>query len=353
MKRLLIIISFCIPNVVSAKNLDSIIVVLKTEIKNQDETIEKQKCTLDSLVKEFQYLKRDSDFSIKTNEQTITSISNQIGSASYSLTIFGILFGIAAIGLGVYVTYIERKVVTLNEKGREQLSQSEKIKSEVSEINNLIQKNIYGLFEKIKREETKHMLDRLVKIPGDIGNLSNSLLSRELEKDDFELLKKAYSKLLSEGGASLGNELPGIYQLLFFQHFLGLAIKDSEIGPNMTNYYQMGISCAFENDIVKSSEDFIKAIIDLGIHTKSKDINNYFLGLSKSKFVDSSLVYAVLFNNIPTRDQQFNIYQNIPDTEACKKVKINFGALLISKYSDGNYSSSEQSVIDEITQLNT
>jgi hypothetical protein len=338
--------------------MDSIVEVLKSDIEIQSSTITQQKYILDSLNREFQHLQRESDFSIKTNEQTIASISNQIGSASYSLTIFGILFGIAAIGLGVYVTYIERKVVTLNEKGREQLTQSEKIKSEVSEINYLIQKDIYGLFEKIKREETKHMINRLIKVPRDIGNLSNALLSRELEREDFALLKIAYSKLLSGGGANLGGGLTGLnnqgsYHLIFFQHFLDLAIKDTEIGPNMTEFYEKGFICAFENDIIKSSEDFIKAIIDLGIQSKPGDISNYFTALAKSDFVDLIIVYEILFSNISTRDQQFSFYQKIPDTQECKKAKIHFGDLLISNYSDGKNTESEQAIIDEVTQLKT
>lgn len=357
MKKLLLIISFCIPFILTAKrNMDSIIEVLDKNFETQSATIEQQKHILDSLSREFQYLKRESDFSIKTNEQTISSITNQIGSTSNSLTIFGMLFGIGAIVLGVYVTYIERKVVRLNEKGQDQLSQSEKIKSEVNEINDLIQNDISGLFEKIKRVETKHMLYRLIKVPGDIGNLRDALLSRELERDDFELLKSAYSKLLSDGDESLGGGSTGmnykdLYLLAFYQHFLDLAIKDSEIGPIMTDFYETGIKCSFENDIIKSLENFMKAIIDLGIQSKSTDIKNYFNGLAKSKYVDLNRVYEVLFSNIPTRGQRFSFYQQLPNTEDCKKVKIHFGKMLMSNYSDGAYTDSEQNIIDEVNEL--
>jgi hypothetical protein len=358
MKKILFaILAWCPIAIFASTNNDSLYQILNERLVSQSEIIENQSRLLDSLNREFHFLKRNSEFSIDVNEKTLNSISNQIGFASYSLTIFGILFGIAVIGLGIYVTYVERKVVKLNIEGMEQLAQSEKIKNEVSHLNDLIQKDIFGLYEKIKYEETNHILKRLVKVPKDIGNLSETLLSRELNHSEFPILKEAYLKLRAEVGGEtagfLGMSYIDKYHLLFFQHFLGLAIKDDEIGPNMTNFYELGIGCAFENDILKSTEDFIKSIVDVGFQNKSQDISNYFLSIAKSPFVDLTKLYEILFNGIINRDNHFNLFNQIPDTEECEKIKVQYGNLLIKSYSSTEISPSEQAIFDNISELKT
>lgn len=357
MKKILLTLTICSTCLtgVEAKQ-DSIIKVLNEQVINQSKQINIDKLKIDSLDKEFNFLNRQSQFHIKTNEETISSISNQLSSSSYNLTIFGILFGIAGLGLSVYVTRIERKVVKLNEEGRKQLEQTKKIQSEVNHVNQLIQNDIYGLFEKIKREETIHILNRLIKVPKDIGNLNDVLLSRELHRDDFELLKTAYLKLgvepaLESGLVRLRLPYKSSYLLLFFQHFVDLAIKDPEIGPDIRTFYEQGIGCAFENDMMKTTEDFIKAIIDLGFQTKMDDINNFFRGLAKSEFVDLIVLYEIVFSAFKTRDDKFKFYEVISNTAETKKCKIHYGDLLISTYADSETSGSEQGIIDEINAL--
>jgi len=350
----LILSSICLIEV-EAKQ-DSQQKVLNEKIINLSHQINTDKHLIDSLSKEFTFLNKQSQFHIKTNEETISSISNQLSSSSYSLTIFGILFGIAGVALSVYVTRIEIKIVKLNEDGRKQLEQTKNIQTEVNQVNQLIQNDIYGLFEKIKREETIHILNRLVKIPRDIGNLKYALLSRELHRDDFVLLKSAYLKLgeepsLEPGVIRLRMPYKDSYLLLFFQHFVDLAIKDPEISPVIRTFYEYGISCAFENDIIKTTEDFIKAIIDLGFQNKTEDINNFFKGLAKSEFVDLAVLYEIVFSAIKARDDKFKFYEIISNTAETMKCKIHYGDLLISKYVDSVFSESEQGIIDEISTL--
>src|SRR5688572_22896231 len=45
------------------------------------------------------------------NDKTFNSISTQISAASLTLTIMSIAFAVIAILVGVYVTYVERKIV--------------------------------------------------------------------------------------------------------------------------------------------------------------------------------------------------------------------------------------------------
>lgn len=179
----------------------------------------------DSLLKELSLTKEKYDYIITLNTQTTNSISNQLEAVPISLTVFGVLFAVAAVILGVYVTRIENKIITLKGDTQKLLNETISTRDEVKGINKLIQKDIKGLYEKIKREETVHILDRLVNVPDDIGNLINPLLSRKLEKEDYFKLKEAYLKLdeedrkFSEETSFFSLDRGGQYLLIFFSAF--------------------------------------------------------------------------------------------------------------------------------------
>ena len=319
------------------------------ELKNNKESIE-------SLQKEFLELHKKYNYQIIVNEQTLNSISNQIGAATYNLTLFGILFAIAGFGLGLYVTNIERKTVSIRDETRELLKQTLTTKKEVISINDKIQNDIYGLFQKIKREETVHILSRLLKIPEDIANFSESLLSRDLERDDFKILKEAYIKLsdivnLTPEQISAKVRFKKSYHLLFYQHFLDLCIKDEQIGNEVINFINTGIDCSFENDIIKSSGDFIRGIIDAGFQSKGNEINAFVMGLSKSSFKNVEKIYKILFNGLKNRNDQFIFFEMISDDKNSKIGKSNYGNLLIENYYGEELSKSEKLIIEHAKKI--
>jgi hypothetical protein len=352
MKKILLLI-ILIPTCLLAQNIkDSTNMTLNQKIIE----LQKNYAQIELLKKEVSELNSKYDYQVKINEQTISSISSQIGAASYNLIIFGILFGIAALGLGIYVTYIERKIVTAREENVSLLNKTIETKNEVVTINELIQKDIYGLFLKIKREETIHLLNRLLKVPRDISNLYTELTSRELEKEDYSILKEAYLKLKEELRLEPKKMSPDMmynnsYKLLFFQHFLSMAVKDEQVGPDLIDYYPEAISCAFENDIIKSTEDFIKAIIDIGYQSKEKEINSFMKGISKSQFKHLNKIYSILFNGIKNRDDKFKFFTLISDEKETKISKSNFGEMLINHYPLKELTESEKSTIDKAKSI--
>lgn len=207
------------------------------------------------------------------------------------------------------------------------------------------------MFLKIKREETIHILNRLVKIPEDIANFTEQLMSRELKEEDFTLVKKAYLKLnpkTREDNCGFGISYKESYQLLFFQHFLDQSVKDEEIGSELISNYSYIIECAFENDIIKSTEDFMKAIIDLGFQKRDKEINSFLQALSSSKHKDFSKVYEIIFNSLNKRDNHFKFYSLIENHKDHRIGKVNFGKLLIETYSQTESSDSEKTIIEDI-----
>jgi hypothetical protein len=292
-------------------------------------------------------LKDKLDFQQKLNEQTINSISTQLDSATYNLTIFGILFAIAAIGLGLYVTYIERKIVRIGEENKILLTKNQQIKGDVEALNKLIQSDIYGLFLKIKREESVHTIERLVKVPKDISNVCDTLLSRELHEEDFAKLKQAYLNLPDKKEGNYGH----YYLTVFFQHFLGQSLRDENLRVDIAKFIQLGISAAFENDIVKSTLDFTGVLVDKGIQEFKSEINLFFKGLTNSKYKDYFPVYEVIFDTLKTRKNRFEMFSSIESVAYNRIAKIEFGNVLANKYSLDNPTESEQLAFTELKEL--
>lgn len=301
---------------------------------------------IENLKTKFEALEKKSITNEAIDSKTYNSISNQISAASLSITIFGIIFGLVAIGIGIYVTYVERKIIKIGEENKELLEQNKKIKTDVQEINRLIQKDIYGLFIKIKREETSHILDRLQKIPKDISNLSTQLFSRELERGDFEKLKFAFNKLNQDDYA-----YKNTYLILFFQHFADLAISDFNTKKSMFEYMPNAISCSFDNDILKSTTDLFTLFVDKGIINFKREINKYFEGVGHSIYKNHKPLYELIFNKLRQRDAQFLVYEILEPKEELKTIKIEYGQFLLNSFSAVEQTESEKKLISEIEAL--
>lgn len=291
-------------------------------------------------------LKDKLEFQQKMSEQSISSISNQLESASYNLTLFGLLFAIAAILLGLYVTYIERKIVKIGEENKELLTKNQKIKVDVEALNELIQTDIYNLFLKIKREESVHILDRLIKVPKDIANVCEILLSRELAQQDFAKLRQAYLNL-----GEIQNDYHRQYNVLFFQHFLGQSLMDEKLRQVISKYIPSGIGSSFENDIVKCTSDFVTVVVDKGIQEFKHEINFFFNGLTNSEFKSFGVVYKLLFDNLKTRKNRFELFNVVESVQDKRQAKIEFGKLLQNLYADDNPTESELLVYEELKAL--
>lgn len=318
--------------------------------------IENSITTKGEIYDKFNFIEKKIDNEEKLNEKTFDCISKQLDAASYNLTLFGILFGIAAICIGIYVTYVERKIVRISEENKDLLQKNVKIKAEVEDLNRLIQNDIYGLHLKIKREETIHILDRLNIVPKDIANVCTVLLSRELLPDDYAKIRSAYLKvkescLADEGEENGYNQYTENYKLVMFQHFLNNVMKDDEIRKDFTDFIYFGIQGAFENDIIKSSTDFTVAIIDLGMHKFTTEITKYFEGLSASSHKNYLEVYKVFYETLQSRKNRFDFFGFIETKDTTRKAKVNYGQILIEKYKNDNPTEREQLIFEELKTL--
>lgn len=237
-------------------------------------------------------------------------ISNALNASNSYLTVVSIIIALLATGLAFYVTFLERKMKSMKD-AMSQMNQDVSTKeTEVKALVNQINSDVGGLFVKIRREDTKSMLKRLVKVPEDVTNMEVALLSRDLEKEDFLLLKQAYMALVEKGRdkdrvgifkPTKGEE----YLLLFFQHFSGLSVEDSIIGERIIPYFQRGLDCAFENDVIKVIDDLSEVLVKKNSsfdrvnvlahfitalnHSKETKDHPEYLQLLKEKINDSQL----------------------------------------------------------------
>ena len=209
----------------------------------------------------------------------------------------------------------------------------------------MIQNDIYGLFKKIKRQETIDILTRLKKIPKDILNVNTLLVSRDLLQEDFVGLKEAYSNLDND------IECRNSYKILFFQHFLTNSLNDEILRTELTDFIPHAIRCSFENDILKSTHDFVLVVVDLGINNFRKEANNYFQGLSVSEFKNNASVYTTMFESLKTRQNRFDFINLIESKKERRIAKINLGKLLIKEYSQSTLTETESLTIQEIEDI--
>jgi len=218
------------------------------------------------------------DHLVEVIETSHAGINNAISASQSFLTVVSIIMGLIAAILALYVGYLGRKVRLMKDAvtdmNREMSVKENEVKSLVDQVNN----DIGGLFEKIRREDTKAMLQRLTEVPEDISNLIPSFLSRELLPEDYTVLKTAYLKLKEQGTivkerkayeseameVTVGNAPEDEYLLVFFQHFLGKAIEDDDLRDKMAGYFKEGLDQAFDTDVRKETQD-------LGVALSKKD----------------------------------------------------------------------------------
>ena len=186
-----------------------------------------------------------------------------------------------------------------------------------------------------------------MKIPKDVTNLLQELLSRDLEKSDFDKLKISYQKL-SPSEIFYTEK----YNMLFFQHFSDLALKDTFTREEFIKYIPKGIECSFENDILKSTNDIFQNFIDSGLVTNKEAINIYFKGINKSiRFNDFHQLYELIYQKLSQRDKQFLLAQLLESNIETEDSKIHFGNFLIEEYGTKELTESEKIIIEDIKRL--
>lgn len=308
------------------RQLDSIAQVLR--LKEQQ---------ISSLEEKIEFLSRNQEAEVALINQSSQNLSNELSASSRTISAWGYI--IAALALffgaviGIFVTKkyeqikkLENAVDSAKRSVEQQLASCQNVQAQIGqsqkEMNQLADetkktlgvalsqvkefREIYSDFRKhsaeiyqhMRREETKAILRRLVEVPEDIANLADMLLSRTLEKEDFNALCLAYKAFLERERNTLP-ELPSkgelktisvdksevkAYALIFYQHFFGLAINNELTADLVMMHLDSLCKGAFINDLLKSTKD-----LKDGLSTKSWDqkvdiMASYTIALSHTRY---------------------------------------------------------------------
>lgn len=315
----------------------------------------------ESLVIEIKGLKEDLEqtkreineklaYQMKCNEKALDSVNTTIAGASYALIVFTIIIAVVGIGLGFYITLVERKVRNLTNENKSILETHIKIKDDVEKLDGHIKRNMAQLYDDLKKEETKVYVQRLVKVPKDIANLADFLASRDIPIEFFPELKEAY-KSLSEIISEDAKPYEGLYQMLFFQHFPSLAIFDNELQDGIEKAYSGLMQSSFENDIIKSSREFITVCIDGDILNYREKIKKYFDALQKSRYAGYKELHREIYRTLSTKENRFNLYSILHSEAKLKEIAKIYGQFMLADYKDASGNTdSDKLVLKEIQE---
>jgi hypothetical protein len=229
-------------------------------------------------------------------EMSNATISNELSSASISLNVMSVIIAVVGIAFSIYVSVLYNRVKKVREEVKNKTryvygvkKHVDEIKKQVDEVDSQIHSNLSGLYQQLREEETKTIINRLVEEPLDISNLDTLLLSRKIDDSLYPLLKEAFLKLQKTGRKDvrpqMGLSYNDKYLLLFFQHFYYNSIMDDDIRDVLPSSYGLLMRCAFKRDIIKSTEDLCRALsIDAVSFDRELFLYDYIVALNNSDF---------------------------------------------------------------------
>jgi hypothetical protein len=312
--------------------LDSKIISLEKQIEQTKEEIDKK-----------------FDYQIQCNEKAITSVNTSISGATLAVTILTIVVAFMGVGLGIYISRQVRDVTHIAKQSKTILDDHIKIRDEVRDLDAKIKSNMSELYDDLKEEETRKLVERLCEVPEDIANLNSTLASRCIPEELFPKVKKAYQSLACGMGQHKGE-----YHLLFFQHFPGLAIFDKDLQNEIEDDYSRIMRFCFKNDIMRTSEKFIKAVIKEGaVPGFSDKIKKYFIALRLSAFGNFPELHQHIYNVLATKENRFDLYSILSAQNELGDIAGFYGQYLLSDYKGhkgGRNNGAEDKILAEIAK---
>lgn len=264
--------------------------------------------TIDSLQCELTMLQAKTDMLTGIIETSNNSIANQLSAANILLAFIAIALTIGGAILGFYIRRKKLEVEEMVKMVDEKKKTVDGIAQTTKELDDQINCNVKELYNKLRKEETNALLDRLVLEPRDISNLIRLLLARDLDDDGFAKVREAYLKLGNEpeeepdsemGFIRLGASNSEDYILLFFQHYCNQAVKDDLIRPELVKSFAENSNKAFKRDIIKSTIDLCRALTDeTSTFNKEEVLTSYLKALNSCKFKNLEELRNILEQNI-------------------------------------------------------
>lgn len=214
---------------------------------------------------------KDKILDLKDNYHLLyDGAKNQNDQLSNMLSYSGIL--LAIMGL-IFASYINTQYEKIKE-----------MKETVEDTKKYIEGHGEQLYLKIKRDETRGLLERLEMVPEDVLNVSILLLARELLDEDYIKLRNSFLKVAKNPSQRLAK---GAYIILFMQHFPYQSLKDADVKSEIiSNINISSLNNMFDRDIRNFFEQTFRYLKEFGIGgEESKTIvKNLLYNYSKSSF---------------------------------------------------------------------
>jgi hypothetical protein len=333
----LVLLHSLIPLAQNAKydSLETKIILLENRVRNLEHQISQSN-------QQISFLKEQSNSQTGMLDTAFDGVSTQLSASSIFVAIFSILIGLFSLGLGIYVARIERHIRGIAQDNETLLQRNVQIRQDVDTLSKKITSDPKGLYSLLKKEESDHIIDRLLVVPDDIVNLYMLLVSRDLEPSHFSKVKEALMRA--------EDEFQRGYDALLFQHFTTLSMFDDEIRPRIVNSLDGLIARSFKNDIIKSTRDYFNFVYSRGIRHTKEEVNKFAVALSKSKYKNSNEIYFSISNQMPSREEKFLLYDIIEKSDITKEFRIGYGNILLD-YKASTPSPFETGIINEIETL--
>lgn len=200
MKKLISLILICLTcSSLHAQTLRVKVDSLSSSINRSDTKIENVEKSIDGLTRQVENL----SYLVETQKEIIgqeqSAIENSLNGTTLRIDIFAIVLAVAGIILGVYISRKEKSMKELLAQVEKLEERTSKTKDEIVELNDNINSDIEGLYDRLKKEETASLFRRLVEVPWDISNIGTLLLARKVDISNFKYLTLAYRNLKNSG----------------------------------------------------------------------------------------------------------------------------------------------------------
>lgn len=275
---------------------------------------------VDSLQGKLDVLQEKTNFLSNIIETANDGVSNQLSATNNLLALVAVIVTIAAIWLGILIEKRKRQIekmaetIDLKKKAVEGLASTidgkkqevELLAKTTEDLDKKIHSDIAGLYNDLRKEETKTLFQRIAKEPLDIDNLAQLLLAREVDPENFTLLKQAFLKLqeipkvedkidLEKGILRIKTDTNHSFMLQFFQHFFYQSLKDDDIRPAFVDNFKNVFDNAFESDIIRATDGLCRALTDAdSTFDKIEVLTEFLKAINDSKFSKFDIIREIL-----------------------------------------------------------
>ena len=155
MKKLISLILICLTcSSLHAQTLRVKVDSLSSSINRSDTKIENVEKSIDGLTRQVENL----SYLVETQKEIIgqeqSAIENSLNGTTLRIDIFAIVLAVAGIILGVYISRKEKSMKELLAQVEKLEERTSKSKDEIVELNDNINSDIEGLYDRLKKEET-------------------------------------------------------------------------------------------------------------------------------------------------------------------------------------------------------